>query len=159
MEDYILTDDDNLLKPSDKLIMRMAEIRDNVDNEWIANHLKANKVLMKKIVYILAEVDCMGIINCGAPPNEYSPEAKSILLRQSEWKTVDDLEKVIAEEFAWWFYLYDADDKVKYGSLDYKVAARQIWNAWLEIKGEPPVIFADKIELPPPRPPIIIEIE
>ncbi len=159
MEDFILTDEDNLLKPSDKLIMRMAEIRDNVNNEWIANHLKTNKVLLKIIVSILAEVDCMGIINCGAPPDEYSPEAKSILLRQSEWETVDALEKVIAEEFTWWFYLYDADDKVKYGSLDYKVAARQIWNAWLEIKGEPPVTFADKIELPPPRSPIIIEIE
>ena len=159
MEDFILTDEDDLLNPSNKLLTRMAEVRDNVDNEWIFDHLKANRVLLKKTVSILAEVDCMGIINCGAPPNEYLPESKSILLRQSEWNTVDELEKVIAEEFAWWFYLYDADDKVKYGSLDYKVAARQIWNAWLEIKGEPPLIFADKIELPPPRPPIIIEIE
>jgi hypothetical protein len=160
MEDFILTDEDRFLRHINHLLKRMTEIRDNIDNEWIIDHLQANKVLLDKTVDILGEIDPQGLVNCGAPDNEYMPEAETILLRQSEWKTIDDLEKVIAEEFAWWVFLYDENDKVRYyGAPVYKVTARQIWNAWLEIKGQPPEVFSDKIELPPKKPPIIIEIE
>lgn len=169
MEDdkpFLLTDEGNLLKRDENSpFVRMAEIRDKVDPMWITEHLNANKVLLKKMVCILDEVDPESIIYQAREAagwdvaGEYIPEAKTILLRQSEWKTVDKLAKVIAEEFSWWFYSYDEDGKAHYGWKTYKVAARKIWNAWLEIKGDPPEVFADKIELPLKAKPIIIEVE
>jgi len=153
------------VKSTESLLKRMAEINDNADHEWIISQLKANKVLLEKIILILDEVDPQGII-CQTMDatglnvtEEYEPEAESIILRLSEWKTIDDIEKIIAEEFAWWFYLYDVDNKVFQNSLYYKLAARKIWNAWMELKGDPQEVFTDKIELPPRAAPIIIEIE
>jgi hypothetical protein len=138
----------------------MTEIYDSIYDQWIIDHMQGNKALLDKMVEILAKVDPQGLICCGAPNNEYLPEAETILLRQSEWKTIDTLEKIIAEEFAWWFFLYDENATVKhYGAPEYRVIARQIWNARLNIKGKPPVVFKDMIKLPPKSPKIIIEID
>jgi hypothetical protein len=138
----------------------MTEIYDSIYDQWIIDHMQGNKALLDKMVEILAKVDPQGLICCGAPNNEYLPEAETILLRQSEWKTIDTLEKIIAEEFAWWFFLYDENATVKhYGAPEYRVIARQIWNARLNIKGKPPVVFKDMIKLPPKSPMIIIEID
>ncbi|MBN1365914.1 MAG: hypothetical protein JW976_13990 [Syntrophaceae bacterium] len=142
------------------LFRRMTEIYDSIYDQWIIDQMQNNKALLDKIVDILGEIDPQGLVCCGAPEDEYEPEAETILLRQSEWKTIDALEKIIAEEFAWWFFLYDENDKVKhYGAPEYKVIARQIWNARLEEKGKKPIAFKDRIILSPKRPMIVIEID
>lgn len=161
-KNYMLTDDGDLLGMDgvNYLLKRMADIRDRIDRGWISDHLKTNEIFLHKIITILDEIDPYGIARFCQQEGEYAPEAKTILLRQSEWETIDNLEKIVAEEFAWWFGDYDADGNVKWlGSPDYKVAARQIWNAWLELKGEPPVLFKDTIELPQKSEPITIMVE
>ncbi len=156
----MLNDKERYQKHIRHLFRRMTEIYDSIYDQWIIDHMQGNKALLDKMVEILAKVDPQGLICCGAPNNEYLPEAETILLRQSEWKTIDTLEKIIAEEFAWWFFLYDENATVKhYGAPEYRVIARQIWNARLNIKGKPPVVFKDMIKLPPKSPKIIIEID
>ncbi len=156
----MLNDKERYQKHIRHLFRRMTEIYDSIYDQWIIDHMQGNKALLDKMVEILAKVDPQGLICCGAPNNEYLPEAETILLRQSEWKTIDTLEKIIAEEFAWWFFLYDENATVKhYGAPEYRVIARQIWNARLNIKGKPPVVFKDMIKLPPKSPMIIIEID
>jgi hypothetical protein len=138
----------------------MTEIYDSIYDQWIIDHMEGNKALLDEIVEIICKVDPQGIIRCGAPDDEYLPEAETILLRQSEWKTIDALERIIAEEFAWWFFLYDENEQVKHlGSPEYKVIARQIWNAWLKAKGKPPIVFKNVIKLPPKTPMIIVEVD
>ena len=156
----MLNDDKRFQQHINHLLRRISEIDDNINDQWIIDQMQENKELLDEIVDILAKIDPQGLVCCGAPDDEYLSEAETILLRQSEWETIDALEKIIAEEFAWWFFLYDENDKVKHlGAPEYKVIARQIWNARLKIKGKPPVKFKDTIKLPPKRPMIIIEID
>jgi hypothetical protein len=68
-----------------------------------------------------------------------------------------DLEKIVAEEFNWWFYLQCYENWSS--APEFEIAAGKIWNAWLTSKGDPQEIFADKVELPPRTAPIIIEVE
>jgi len=153
---FLLTEEKDLLKtPDNMLFKRMSEIREKVDRNEILAHLKANAMIFEKISSIFNELDIIGYIHWdGSDLGQYETEAQTILLRQTEWGSVDDLEKIIAEEFSWWDLM-----EVKYDLPVWKVAARQIWNAWMELKGEPPMIFADKIELPERDAPIIVEVE
>ncbi len=156
----MLNDKERFQKHIRHLFRRMTEIYDSIYEQWIIDQMRGNKVLLDKIVDILAKIDPQGLICCGAPDDEYLAEAETILLRQSEWKTIDALEKIIAEEFAWWFFLYDENDKVKhYGAPEYKLIARQIWNDRLDVKGKPKVVFKDIIKLPKKSPMIIVEID
>lgn len=156
----MLNDKERFQKHIRHLFRRMTEIYDSIYDQWIIDQMQDNKVLLDKIVDILAKIDPQGLVCCGAPEDEYMPEAETILLRQSEWKTIDALEKIIAEEFAWWFFLYDENEQVKhYGAPEYKLIARQIWNARLETKGKPQMIFKDMIKLPQKSPMIIVEID
>ncbi len=163
-ENFISTDQESLPQAyGNGTLKRMAEIRDHVDLQWINDYLKNNDTLLNKIIQILDEVDPEGIIyqtfyaTGWNLTGEYAPEAKTILLRQSEWNSVVELEKIISEEFAWWFYSYN-EDGTAYESPYYTVAARKIWNAWLELEGKPPEIFSDEIQLPERQPPIVIEV-
>jgi len=156
----MLSDKERYQKHISHLFRRMTEIYDSIYDQWIIDHMEGNKALLDEIVEIICKVDPQGLICCGAPDDEYLPEAETILLRQSEWKTIDALEKIIAEEFAWWFLLYEENDKVKhYGAPEYKVIARQIWNARLTTKGKPRMIFKDMIKLPHKSPMIIVEVD
>jgi len=161
---YTLTDQKDLHKEDNRL-NRMADLMDKVDLKWIEDTLAANKELLEKMIIILDEVDPEGLVYGAmealgrAVVEEYKPEAETILLRQSEWVTVNDLAKVVAEEFAWWFYEYDENGDPHYDFPRYKLAARKIWNARLEVKGQPPEEFADDIILPPRARPILIEVD
>jgi len=163
-ENSISTDQGSLPKDSrDGIVKRMVEIRDHVDLQWINDYLKNNDTFLNKIIQILDEVDPEGIIyqthyaTGWNIAGEYVPEAKTILLRQSEWNSVVELEKIISEEFAWWFYSYN-EDGTAYKSPYHTVAAQRMWNAWLELEGKPPEIFSVEIKLPERQPPIVIEV-
>lgn len=161
---YTLTDQKDLHKEDNRL-NRMADLMDKVDLKWIEDTLAANKELLEKMIIILGEVDSEGLVYGAMEAlgwtvvEEYKPEAETILLRQSEWVTVNNLAKVVAEEFAWWFYEYDENGDPHYDFPRYKLAARKIWNARLEVKGQPPEEFADDIILPPGARPILIEVD
>ncbi|MCE5212178.1 MAG: MBL fold metallo-hydrolase, partial [Deltaproteobacteria bacterium] len=157
MEDnvqFMLTEEKELLKTAENILFkRMSEIREKVDRKEIAEHLSANKVLYEQVLSVFDELDIIGYIHWGEY-DAYDTEAQTVLLRLVDWGSVDDLQKIIAEEFAWWELL-----EVQYDLPVWKVAARRIWNAWRELKGEPPEIFSDKVEWSPKREAIVIEIE
>lgn len=161
-KDYMLTDEGALLEMVGDVyyLKRMAAIRDKVNLNWIRNHLKENEAIFHETIDILYQLDWLGVAYPNQLTDEYASEAATIVLRLSEWNAVTDLEKIVAEEFASWFYIYDAEGNViDFGNPFYKVAARMIWNAWQKIKSEPPEIFSDKVELPPRKKPMVILVE
>jgi len=80
----------------------------------------------KKLYYcisaILFENDLQGI-NFGTNDDEYEPEVGTILPRLTETETIEDIQRVVYEEFGHWFG--------EPGDLeDYAVVAKEIWAAW-----------------------------
>jgi len=74
---------------------------------------------------ILADADPLGLIDMGAPRNEYDPEVETILPRLSECDTAADTRMVVFREFERMFGVG------KVGPPDrYTVAAERIWALW-----------------------------
>ncbi|MBI2934088.1 MAG: hypothetical protein HYY29_00805, partial [Chloroflexi bacterium] len=60
--------------------------------------------LYDEIVRILYRHDPIGIgMATDGPPNEYEPEAGSIIPRLKGVSTVAELSAILREEFIWWF--------------------------------------------------------
>lgn len=57
----------------------------------------------KQIQHILFEHDPIGLIRCGAPHNEYSPESQSITPQLVDGMSVEEVAEVVFEEFIKWF--------------------------------------------------------
>lgn len=53
----------------------------------------------------------------GAPPDEYMPEARTIIERVPEARDEDDMVRIVAEEFAHWFTPEIAGPQDNYRSL------------------------------------------
>jgi hypothetical protein len=62
-------------------------------------------------------------------PNEYEPEARTILPRLRTCNDRDDVITVAFEEFQKWFGPDDAGDKERYRSL-----GEEIWHVWNQRK-------------------------
>src|SRR5215813_8524369 len=62
--------------------------------------------LYKEVSRLLREADPIRLITIGAPDDEYDPEVRTILTRLREAQLVEDVQKIIYEEFVHWF---DAD--------------------------------------------------
>lgn len=105
-------------------------------NEIVQNskHLKSKyKVLFGEIEQILFRHDPIGIAYVDDElvadnPDEYSPEVGTILPRLDTANSVDDITKIVHEEFMHWFD--DAGPKSTYGTLSV-----EIWEAWNRFKG------------------------
>jgi hypothetical protein len=76
------------------------------------------------------------------PEREYELEAAIITLRMKEWQSVEALEKIIQGTINRYF------SETKESAVIFKKAAREIWNAWKELKGEHPEVFPDELTLP-----------
>ena len=75
------------------------------------------------------EADPIGLLEMGAPADEYSPEIGTILPRLAAVERVDDVTDVLHEEFLRWF------DHGIAGPRDaYEAPARRIWDALLEYR-------------------------
>lgn len=55
------------------------------------------------IEQILFRHDLMGLAALGAPADEYQPEAETIAPRLAEAGSVDDVSRILVEEFESWF--------------------------------------------------------
>lgn len=90
-----------------------------------ANRAERERLLVGKgdlvtaIEDLLFASDPIGI-NFETNTDEYRPEAQTITLRLSEAATVDDLHRIVHEEFVRWFG--DAGPKERYAAI-----AREIW--------------------------------
>ncbi len=74
------------------------------------------------VTQLLAEHDPLGLIRMGAPRDEYSLEAKTIVARMGEARSALELRDVFHEEFVRWF------DAGTAGSVEhYTAVADQLW--------------------------------
>lgn len=99
-----------------------------------ASHMDRNAIrreyraFVAKIVALLFEADPMGI-NLGSNSDEYAPEAGTIIPRLSSAQSVEDVEKIVYEEFCRWF----GEDSA--GSIEgYKPISAAIWQKWVTYK-------------------------
>ena len=81
--------------------------------------------LVDEVEALLYRHDPVGI-GFGDNPDEYRPEAESIVARLPRARSVDDVVTLVHGEFVRWF---DADTA---GPADrYEVIARDVWASWL----------------------------
>ncbi len=74
---------------------------------------------------LVREADPIGLIAMGAPSDEYDPEVSTILPRLRDATSADDLQRIIHEEFVYWFSTEVA------GPLEvYTVLSAKIWFSW-----------------------------
>jgi hypothetical protein len=81
--------------------------------------------LYDELFRVLLEEDPMGLIEIGAPKDEYTPEVATILPRLENCHSKVDVRQVAYEEFVYWF----SDD----GPIErYDRIAERIWELLLE---------------------------
>lgn len=80
--------------------------------------------LRDSVAAALERHDPLALIAEGAPADEYDPEVGTILPRLKEASSVEDLERIVHEEFVRWFD--DAAGTV----MQYRAVALQIWESW-----------------------------
>lgn len=99
--------------------------------EWIKVESKKRKKIKKqnptffnRVTEILLKHDLMRI-NYKVNPDEYEPEAGTIIQRLPECSNYLDARQIIHEEFIRWFY-----DNVGSES-EYTDVAKEIWETWI----------------------------
>lgn len=81
------------------------------------------EALRCEITRALNEADPIGLIEGGAPLDEYAPEIGTILPRLKEASTEQTLRRIIHEEFSRWFGVDIAGSEERYDQ-----AAKRIWS-------------------------------
>ena len=79
--------------------------------------------LYEAALAILAEHDPIGI---AYHPSEYEPEVRTLLPRLGEAATVDDLTRILHEEFVRWF-----SPRIARAPSRYRSIAEDLWEAYL----------------------------
>jgi hypothetical protein len=77
------------------------------------------------VVALFLRHDPVGI-NYEINPDEYDPEARTVLPRLPAADSVDDVRQILHDEFAHWFGNEIAGPESDYGPL-----ARELWEMWL----------------------------
>jgi hypothetical protein len=86
-----------------------------------------DRALVAAIEGAINEADPLGLLEGGAPSDEYAPEIGTILPRLADAQKPEDVTSVLHEEFVRWF----GEDTA--GSRDaYQALASRIWAALLE---------------------------
>ena len=87
------------------------------------------QALVAAVERAVNEADPIGLLEIGAPTDEYSPEIGTIVPRIANAQRLDDVTDVLHEEFSRWFGAGAA------GPRDaYEAPARRIWDALLEYR-------------------------
>ena len=76
--------------------------------------VQSDSDLYNKTLAVLTTGDPIGLIRDGAPPDEYSPEAGTILPRLVGAASLDELREIVHQEFARWFGAKVAGEKTRY---------------------------------------------
>jgi hypothetical protein len=82
------------------------------------------KRLVTEMEALLYRHDPIGIA-FGDNPDEYRPEAESIVARLPRARSVEDVRTLVHEEFVRWFDEDTAGPVSRYGAI-----ARDVWTAW-----------------------------
>ena len=87
------------------------------------------QALVEAVERAINDADPIGLLEGGAPADEYSPEIGTIVPRVVNAQSVDEVTAVLHEEFLRWF-----GDDTAGPRQGYEVPARQIWGALLEYR-------------------------
>jgi hypothetical protein len=87
------------------------------------------KALATAVERAINDADPIGLLEGGAPTDEYSPEIGTIVPRVGNAQSVDDITAVLHEEFVRWFGNDTAGPRQAY-----EAPARHIWLAVLEFR-------------------------
>lgn len=90
---------------------------------------KRYQVLAAAIERAINEADPIGLLEAGAPADEYGSEVGTILPRITNAQLPDDVTHVLHEEFLRWF-----GDGTAGPRQAYEAPARRIWEALLEYR-------------------------
>jgi hypothetical protein len=96
------------------------------DNERVPLNLTSKEGyqnLYRSLTALLYRHDPMGLAAAGCPKDEYEPEVGTIIPRLQEAKSVEDVRRIVHEEFLHWF-----DGKEMAGPESaYSAIAQDIW--------------------------------
>ena len=84
--------------------------------------------LFAGVTEILARHDLMGLVEIGAPADEYEPEVGTILPRLRDSADADDLQRILHEEFVRWF-----DEDILAPEAEFAAPAAEIWTLWRRV--------------------------
>ncbi|MDF2758813.1 MAG: uncharacterized protein K0S99_1445 [Thermomicrobiales bacterium] len=87
------------------------------------------QALVEAVERAINDADPIGLLEGGAPADEYSPEIGTIVPRVVNAQSVDEVTAVLHEEFLRWF-----GDDTAGPRQGYEAPARQIWGALLEYR-------------------------
>ena len=99
---------------------KLSEERERLKSEY--------QELFSEVEEILLKHDPMDI-NFGDNTDEYDPEVGTILPRLKEANSVDDVARIIHEEFCKWFDMDDEEVGDKTHPI-YMSIASDVWKAW-----------------------------
>jgi hypothetical protein len=81
--------------------------------------------LYTEVSRLLRDADPIRLVVIGAPDDEYDPEVSTILPRLREAKSLNDVQRIVHEEFVHWFGAETAGPPTHYVGV-----SEDIWNAW-----------------------------
>ena len=87
------------------------------------------RLLVSAVEQAIHAADPIGLLDIGAPADEYSPEIDTILPRLAGVQDVSDVTNVLHEEFVRWF-----DQRIAGPRDAYEAPAHRIWAAILEYR-------------------------
>jgi hypothetical protein len=87
------------------------------------------QALVAAVERAINETDPIGLLEIGAPSDEYAPEIGTIVPRLATVERLDDVVAVLHEEFIRWF----GDDTAGPQRV-YEAPARRIWDAVIEYR-------------------------
>lgn len=87
------------------------------------------KSLVAAVARAIDDADPIGLLEGGAPADEYGPEIGTIVPRVVNAQSVEEVTTVLHEEFVRWFGNDTAGPRQAY-----EAPARQIWPALLEFR-------------------------
>ena len=100
------------------------------DNESVPFRLASRadyENLYRGLTALLYRHDPMSLAAAGCPQDEYEPEVGTIIPRLKDATTVEDLRRIVHEEFLRWF-----DDEITAGPESaYTGIAQDIWDSFL----------------------------
>jgi len=89
------------------------------------------EALVAAVERAINDADPTGLLEIGAPPDEYAPEIGTIVPRLTSGDRLDDVVAVLHEEFIRWF-----GDDTAGPRHAYEASARRIWDAVVEYRQE-----------------------
>jgi hypothetical protein len=74
---------------------------------------------------VLRVLQTHDFVHIGYVPDEYMPEVETILPRLPSASGIDDVRRILYEEYVYWFSAEDAGPEERFES-----AAEEIWSIW-----------------------------